>query len=121
MQKTSTPLNLHYHAHIYFETEQSALATRVRENIIRDIPQLTYRGQLIPVPVGPHIKPMFELHIPSNSINYAMASMDALREGLSILIHPVQEDEYLAHTADAKWLGPALPLKLEVLKSTPKH
>jgi aromatic ring-cleaving dioxygenase len=120
MQKIKSHLNYPYHAHIYFETEQSALAAKVRENIIRDTPQLTYRGQLIHITVGPHPKPMFELHIPSDSINYVMASVDALREGLSVLIHPVHDDEYLAHTVEAKWLGSALPLKLDVLKSTPK-
>jgi DOPA 4,5-dioxygenase len=116
MQKTSTPHYRHYHAHIYFDGEQSALAEKVRRNIIQDIPQLTYRGQLIPMSIGPHPKPMFELHIPGDCINYAMASIDALREGLSVLIHPVHENEYVAHSEEAKWLGPKLPLKLEVLK-----
>ena len=112
---------LGYHAHIYFDNEQSTLASKVRDNIIQDIPQLTYRGQLIPMSVGPHPKPMFELHIPGDCINYAMASMDALREGLSVLIHPVHEDEYLAHTAEARWLGSKLPLKLKILKAAEKH
>ncbi len=112
---------LSYHAHIYFDNEQSALASKVRDNIIQDIPQLTYRGQLIPISVGPHPKPMFELHIPGDCINYAMASIDTLREGLSVLIHPVYDDEYLAHTQEAKWLGSSLPLKLDVLKIKQSH
>ncbi|OYY49346.1 MAG: DOPA 4,5-dioxygenase [Methylophilaceae bacterium 17-44-8] len=116
MQMTNNPLNTLYHAHIYFNNEQSALATQVREQIIHDIPQLTYRGQLIPMSIGPHPKPMFELHIPGDCINFAMASIDTLREGLSVLIHPVNDNEYLAHTQHAKWLGVALPLKIEVLK-----
>ncbi len=105
-----------YHAHIYFDLKESALAAKVRDSIIQDIPQLSYRGQLIPMSIGPHPKPMFELHIPGDYINYAMASIDAVREGLSVLIHPVTDNEYLAHTQQAKWLGPALPLKVEILK-----
>ena len=105
-----------YHAHIYFDIHESDLAAKVRDSIIQDIPQLSYRGQLIPMSIGPHPKPMFELHIPGDCINYAMASIDALREGLSVLIHPVHENEYLAHTEEAKWLGLMLPLKLEVLQ-----
>jgi DOPA 4,5-dioxygenase len=58
---------------------------------------------------------MFELHIPASMINYAKASIDELREGLSVLIHPVQQDELDAHTNAAIWLGKKLALKLDVL------
>ena len=92
------------------------LAEQVRENIIKELPQLTYTGQLIPIPIGPHPKPMFEIHIPADSINYAMATINTLRQGLSVLIHPVQHDEMAAHTVDARWLGEKLPLNLEILK-----
>ena len=105
-----------YHAHIYFNLDEMALAGIVRENILKDLPQLTYTGQLIPIPIGPHPKPMFEMHIPAASINYAMASIDTLRQGLSVLIHPVQDDEMAAHTIDARWLGEKLPLNLDILK-----
>ena len=105
-----------YHAHIYFNLDEMALAGQVRENIINNLPQLTYQGQLIPVPIGPHPKPMFEIHIPAADINYVIATIDALRQGLSVLIHPVQHDEMAAHTLDARWLGKKLPLNLDILK-----
>ena len=105
-----------YHAHIYFTLDEMALASQVRENILKALPQLSYTGQLIPIPIGPHPKPMFEIHIPAANINYAMASIDALRQGLSVLIHPVQHDEMAAHTIDSRWLGEKLPLNLEILK-----
>lgn len=104
-----------YHAHVYFSLDESPLATKVRENILKDIPQITYAGQLIPISVGPHTMPMFELHIPASMINYAKASIEELREGLSVLIHPVQTDELDAHTQSAVWLGKKLDLKLDVL------
>ena len=63
-----------YHAHIYFSLDEMALATQVRENIIKELPQLTYAGQLIPIAIGPHPKPMFEMHIPASHINLAMAT-----------------------------------------------
>jgi len=105
-----------YHAHVYFTLDEMKLAVQVRENIIKALPQLTYTGQLIPIPIGPHPKPMFEIHIPAADINYAMASIDALRQGFSVLIHPVQHDEMAAHTVDARWLGEKLPLNLDILK-----
>ena len=105
-----------YHAHIYFALDEIALATQVRENIIKALPQLTYTGQLIPMAIGPHPKPMFEIHNPAHHINHAMATIDALREGLSVLIHPVQSDELDAHTNSARWLGTEFLLNLSVLK-----
>ncbi len=105
-----------YHAHIYFSLDEMPLAAQVRDNLIKTLPQLTYKGQLIPMPIGPHPKPMFELHIPAASINFAMATIDGLREGLSVLIHPVQHDELQAHTDIARWLGDKLVLNLSVLK-----
>jgi aromatic ring-cleaving dioxygenase len=104
-----------YHAHIYFALDEMALAEQVRENIINALPQLTYTGQLIPMPIGPHPQPMFEIHIPAANVNHAMTTIDSLREGLSVLIHPVQHDELEAHTTGARWLGTQLALKLEVL------
>lgn len=105
-----------YHAHVYFTAESMALATQVRANILKALPQLTYTGQLIPIAVGPHPLPMFELHVPAASINLAMATINNLREGLNVLIHPVQSDELDAHTNGARWLGEILTLNLSVLK-----
>lgn len=105
-----------YHAHIYFALDEMTLATQVRENIIKALPQLTYTGQLIPIAVGPHPQPMFEIHIPASNINLAMATIDGLRKTFSVLIHPVQVNELDAHTTAARWLGEKLALNLSVLK-----
>ena len=92
------------------------LAGQVRQNIAQAMPQVTYLGELIPIPIGPHPKPMFEIHIPAADFNYAMATIEKLREGLSVLIHPVQHDEVAAHTVDAVWLGETLTLNIDFLK-----
>ena len=70
-----------YHAHIYCELEQLALAERVRLAIANAIPELTYLGRLIPMLVGPHPKPMFEVHIPTPILEDAMEKIKLLREG----------------------------------------
>ena len=105
-----------YHAHIYFALDEMPLAAQVRDNVIKRLPQVTYTGQLIPASIGPHPLPMFEIHIPASSINLAMATINELRQGFSVLIHPVQTDELAAHTDDANWLGTQLKLKLEIFK-----
>lgn len=103
-----------YHAHIYFTVDEIPKATHVREVIAQAIPQLSYVGRLIPMPIGPHPKPMFEIHIPISIAESAIATIDHLRDGLSVLIHPVQHDELEAHTLKARWLGTPLPLHLAI-------
>ncbi len=105
-----------FHAHVYFDISQTALAEQVRANLIKAIPQLGYVGSLIAMPIGPHPKPMFELHIAAAQLADSIQIIDDFRQGLSVLIHPVQQDEMAAHTVDAKWLGEKLPLNLEILK-----
>lgn len=104
-----------FHAHIYFTENEIELAKQVRDDLILAMPQLTYVGELIQKPVGPHPKPMFEIHIPAGDINKAALLIDKKRAGLSVLIHPVQHDELAAHTVFARWLGEGLPLDLNAL------
>ncbi len=110
-----------YHAHIYFELEQRTLAEQARLAIIKAIPQLTYVGKLIPMLVGPHPKPMFEMHIPAIVLDKAMIAMEKYREELTVLIHPVQNDELAAHTIDARWLGKPLTLNVDIFKPLSKQ
>lgn len=103
-----------YHAHIYFELEQLALAERVRLAIAEAIPEITYLGRLIPMLVGPHPKPMFEVHIPAPILDDAMNKIEVLREDLDVLIHPVHDNDLAAHTVDARWLGHRLTLNVDI-------
>ncbi len=105
-----------FHGHIYFTADQIELAGRVRNNLTGALPQLTYIGKLIPKPIGPHSRPMFEIHIPAAEIDQILPVIDSLREGLPVLIHPVLEDELAAHTTLARWLGEVLPLDLKILE-----
>lgn len=106
-----------FHAHLYFSAAEIPLASQIREDITKTLPYLTYIGQLIPVPVGPHTKPMFEMHIPAHEIAHATTALDTMRAGFSVLIHPVLADELAAHTKQAVWLGEKLALKLELLQA----
>ena len=58
---------------------------------------------------------MFEIHIPASEIEKITPVLDEMRQGLSVLIHPVQENELEAHTVGARWLGEELPLSLKAL------
>lgn len=106
-----------FHVHIYFTKNEIELAQQVRDELIRAIPRLIYVGELVLKPIGPHSKPMFEIHIPTEEIDHIAAIIDKKRSGLSVLIHPVQEDELAAHTVFARWLGDRLKLDLNNLNS----
>ena len=104
-----------FHAHIYFAENESLLAEEVRDSLVYAVPQATYVSELILNPSKPHSRPMFEIHIPSSSISAVARIIDRKRAGLSVLIHPAQEDKLAAHTIFARWLGEKLPLNLEAL------
>ena len=104
-----------FHAHLYFSVAEIKFASQVRDDIAQALPYLTYIGQPIPMLVGPHSQPMFEMHIPATKIEHATTILNDLRAGFSVLIHPVQLDELAAHTDEAVWLGEKLALKREAL------
>jgi aromatic ring-cleaving dioxygenase len=110
-----------YHAHVYFELEQLVLAERVRLAIANAIPEITYLGRLIPMLVGPHPKPMFEMHIPTLILDDATQKIELLREDLDVLIHPVHDNDFAAHTVDARWLGHALTLNIDIFNQLNKQ
>ena len=102
-----------YHAHIYFDTNQIKAAERLHEKIsnhkgINRIFPLVHRE------VGPHSKPMFEVHFSDNKQSF-VEWLDNERGELSVLIHPVSEDTLADHTTRAVWLGAALPIKTAIL------
>jgi len=103
-----------YHAHIYFSLNELALAEQVRQAMITEIPELTYRGELVPRLVGPHPKPMFEIHFPAETFESTIEKLEQLRKHLDVLIHPVHDDHLKAHTEQARWLGKRLELNVEV-------
>lgn len=106
-----------FHAHIYFELDQAALAGQVRLQLAATIPELTYVGQLIPKPVGPHPKPMFEIHIPAAVLDDAILKIEVLQGPFDVLIHPVHNNHLIAHTKEARWLGSTLPLNVAFFDS----
>jgi len=65
--------------------------------------------------VGPHTSYMFEITVEEIVLDQAIYWVERTRDGLSVLIHPIQDDEYEAHTSKSRWLGSPLSLNLENL------
>ncbi|MDV5167933.1 DOPA 4,5-dioxygenase family protein [Photobacterium rosenbergii] len=102
-----------YHAHIYFDECQINAAERLHEKIAQrqDVSRVF---PLVHREVGPHSKPMFEVHFADNKQGF-VDWLDNERGELSVLIHPVSDDVLSDHTTKAIWLGAVLPIKTEIL------
>ncbi|MFC3531546.1 DOPA 4,5-dioxygenase family protein [Vogesella facilis] len=104
-----------YHAHVYFLPAQAAFAAELRATLAAQLPPGCWLGQLIHREVGPHTRPMFEINFADTLLPAVEALLEQQRGPLPVLLHPELADDLYGHTGAARWLGEALPLKLETL------
>ena len=104
-----------YHLHVYFDHTTSEIAAEVRDHLAHSSLSFPYLGRLIPRAVGPHDGPMFEAHVSADELDEALALLEHVRGPLSVLVHPVVEDELAAHSELAQWLGDPKPVHLDRL------
>ncbi|OXX50366.1 4,5-dioxygenase [Vibrio sp. V12_P9A6T4] len=105
-----------FHAHVYFDLVEQAKAQRVQQKIAQQRHDVQAMFGLVPRLVGPHLKPMFEVHLADNSHGF-IEWLDEHREGLSVLIHPVSGDDRYDHSqGQVLWLGETLGVNLAVLR-----
>ncbi|MGR5063960.1 DOPA 4,5-dioxygenase family protein [Photobacterium sp. DNB22_13_2] len=102
-----------YHAHIYFDEHQINTAKRLYQEIAQreDIEAIF---PLVNREVGPHSKPMFEVHF-GHGNHHFIEWLKINRSKLSVLIHPVTNNALSDHTTEATWLGKTLPIKVDIL------
>jgi DOPA 4,5-dioxygenase len=108
-----------FHAHVYFDEATRAVAERLRGEIA---PRFAVEvGRVHAQPVGPHLKPMYQ-------VAFARAEFAALvpwlmlnRAGLSILVHPNTDDPVADHEVSPLWLGEPLALDLDVIRRFAAH
>ena len=118
---TNSPDALHgYHIHIYYNDETKPIAEKLRASLASQFPvQLgANTGIAGPHPVG-QLPVIFKKEVFGRIVPWLMLN----REGLDILIHPLSEDEYDDHGANAVWLGTPVALKMDTLPHGPypKH
>jgi len=107
-----------YHAHIYFEHAQQALADTARA-LLRDfmasgkIPQLLFVGRPTNGKAGPHPIPQFEIHFTKEALPTVCDFIKA--SGLRALVHPLTDDDLADHTRLAHWIGEPVDLDLTTL------
>lgn len=104
------------HAHIYYSPETREIADRFRQKIIAGFSDRTEISRLVDRPVGPHPIAMFEVDFRSEVARDLAPFLEREREGLSILIHPVSDEEVKDHTERAVWLGKRVELDIGFLE-----
>ncbi|MCH7335419.1 DOPA 4,5-dioxygenase family protein [Acinetobacter sp. NIPH 2699] len=106
---------MQYHAHIFFDLDHEQAAIRLREQLLHIFPERIFVGRLLCRAVGPLPKPMFQLEYENVDAIYVQQVLTQKCLGFSVLIHPILENEILAHTVYATWLGTPLELRLDQL------
>ena len=103
-----------YHAHIYYDRETRPAAERLREAIGGNFE--VQLGRWHDEPVGPHPTSMYQVAFPVTEFARLVPWLMLNRGALTVLVHPEADNAYDDHTAHAMWLGPPLPLRVEVLR-----
>jgi aromatic ring-cleaving dioxygenase len=105
-----------YHAHVYFDSPAARdLAEQLRECVAGKFPDARL-GSWHDKPVGPHTQPMYQILFAADRLSALLPWLMLNRAGLSILVHPESGDDYADHAEHAAWLGPPVPLLLDILK-----
>lgn len=101
-----------YHAHIYFDELTAAQA----QELCLQAWQHCHvgLGRFHRKPVGPHPKWSCQLSFDADEFERLIPWLDAHREGLDILVHPLTGDALAEHTEHARWLGDEVELNVEI-------
>lgn len=104
-----------YHAHIYFEDSTMQKAENLHNLAKGHFRNRIRLSPLISRPIGPHPKPMFELDFYGEDYVEVTDWLEAHRQDLDVLIHPLSGNALADHTTLAVFLGNRLPLNLDAL------
>jgi aromatic ring-cleaving dioxygenase len=103
-----------WHAHVYFDPPATRpQAERVRAGIAERFK--VQLGRWHAVPVGPHTAAMYQVAFNGEVFAELVPWLALHREGLSVLVHPNTLAPRADHLLHALWLGPARPLRGDVL------
>ena len=103
-----------FDAHVYFKASDREFASELREKAISAFAgQRVFTGEMIPVAIGPHPVPMFEINFPKEKFTDVVLWLMKERGGLSVLVHELTGDDFYDHTQAALWLGEPVSLKYD--------
>jgi len=110
-----------FHSHAYFETGDPARVEEARAFMDHVGQEFRDNGHVevhrfVPLPVGPHPRGSFEVlftrEVFAEYVNWLAFHRPP---SISILVHPLTASQVADHTDHALWLGPVLPIRMDVL------
>lgn len=113
MESVGSDIIYGYHAHINFDPETRDTAVALREEIGKRF-DVTL-GRVWDKPVGPHLKPMFQVAFKPAQFAEIVPWLMVNHHGLAIFIHPETGDEVADHRDNALWLNEKLGVDLDGL------
>jgi DOPA 4,5-dioxygenase len=103
-----------FHAHVYFDAATRGTAEQLHDALTR---RFAVRiGPLHGRPVGPHVKPMFQVTLAPEQFAGVVSWLMINRSGLSVLVHPMTDDMVADHDTHPLWMGQPLPLDIDFLR-----
>ncbi|MZI94309.1 4,5-dioxygenase [Vibrio sp. CAIM 722] len=102
----------HYHAHIYFDANTLAQATELCTSAGKEFDIKV--GRVHQKKVGPHPHWSCQLAFNHPIYNTIMPWLESKRDGLTVLVHGVTDNELKDHTEHLFWLGESKVLDLSV-------
>lgn len=101
----------YYHFHLYYEFENTTIASKLREKI-----KQTFKievGRLWEKPVGPHPVCSCQVSVPAELFEKMTAWLLQNRNDIDFFIHPVTGNDIADHTDFIMWIGKSYKLNTE--------
>jgi len=102
-----------YHAHIYFDRKTRRNAAELRAALGERFDVVL--GRWREDPVGPHPQAMYQVAFGTELLAEFLPWLMLNRRGLSILVHPLTDNDLADHTDFPLWLGEKLDLNIELI------
>ena len=116
IRNKAMPVREDFHAHVYFDDLTRETVELVQAGLRETFQNRIRVSTLREKPIGPHPLPMFEVVFPDEEYDAVRHWLVQNRQNHTVLMHPVMENDLVAHQKYAEWLGPELDLDYSVLR-----
>ena len=102
-----------YHAHVYFDQNTYDQAQKLCQKACEHFS--LKMGKMHRQPAGPHPRGSCQLSFRASLFAGVIPWLLTHRNGLTIFVHALTDNDYLDHTENVLWLGTAEPIDLTIL------
>ncbi len=103
-----------FHAHVYFDAQSQEQAVELCQHAGTELGLRV--GRVHTKRVGPHPRWSCQLSDSIDALGTTLVWLAQHRNGLTVFIHLVTDDDLKDHTDHTLWMGEMLPLKLSIFQ-----